>query len=185
MLRGRRALPHKPWRPRRAFPPSWPSRPENDAIDVHRGRIRRAASRRPARRSSRACGWSLRPLHQSALLRLEHDMRDPLPVSGKRALQIVLPILSRHQQPHQESTEAVERLNRQLASAAAARRQPDVVTISLLVVIIEGNCEGWRVRQKPIEKMNWKVARQTAVAEQASSELVAFGLLQEREITTP
>src|SRR5258707_2101570 len=122
---------------------------------------------------------------QSALLRLEHDMRAPFPVSGKRAWQIVLPILGRHEQPHQESIEAVERLNRQLASAAAARRQPDVVTISFLVVIIEGYCAGWRVRQKTVEKMNWKVARQTAVAEQASSKLVAFGLLQQREITPP
>src|SRR5947199_259582 len=93
---------------------------------------------------------------QSALVRLEHDMRDPLPVSGKRALQIVLPILGRHKQPHQESTDSVERLNRQLASAAAARWQPDVVTISLLVVVIERYCEGWRVGQKPIEKVNWK-----------------------------
>src|SRR5882724_9404782 len=182
MLRGRRAVPHKPSRPRRAFPPSWPSRPENDAIEVEFAAQRLAGLLAVAHEL--ADGRFAHGEIQSALLRLEHDMRDPLPVSGKRALQIVLPILGRHKQPHQKSTEAVERLNRQLASAAAARRQPDVVTISLLVVIVQRYCEGWRVRQKPIEKMDWKVARQTAVAEQASSKLVAFGLLQEREITT-
>src|SRR6202042_1244356 len=36
-----------------------------------------------------------------------------------------------------------------------------------------------------VEKMNWKIARQTAVAEQARPQPVSLGLLPQREITAP
>src|SRR6267142_6578727 len=123
---------------------------------------------------------------EPALALLQVDMDDAVARARKRALQVILPTLRGIEQPHEESGQTVEGLERKKLAASGLRclRNPNPVlavvvrsfslvsrrlgvAIATLVVMAERDSEGRRVRQHVIEKVNREIAGQAAVAEQA------------------